>query len=75
MFLGFVVFLQVEKLLIEQNRLREQKSLLEGSLALKEKELQLLQQAAPAPPKVTANPPNHVNQNRGRGRKLSAGRA
>lgn len=70
-----VVFLQVEKLLIEQNRLREQKSLLEGSLALKEKELQLLQQAAPAPPKVTANPPYHVNQNRGRGKKLSAGLA
>ncbi|XP_075887328.1 plasmalemma vesicle associated protein b [Nelusetta ayraudi] len=42
---------QVEKLLIEQNRLREQKSLLEGSLALKEKELQLLQRAAPAQPK------------------------
>lgn len=54
----------MEKLLIEQNRLREQKSLLEGSLALKEKELQLLQQAAPAPPKVTANQLYHVNQNR-----------
>lgn len=42
---------QVEKLLIEQNRLREQKTLLEGSLALKERELQLLQRAAPAQPK------------------------
>lgn len=48
-------FLQVEKLLIEQNRLREQKTLLEGSLALKERELQLLQRAAPAQPKVTEN--------------------
>lgn len=65
--------MQVEKLLIEQNRLREQKSLLEGSLSLKEKELQLLQQAAPAPPKVTANQLDHVNQNRMRGRKFSAG--
>lgn len=55
-------FLQVEKLLIEQSRLREQKSLLEGSLALKDKELQLLQQAAPAPPKVTVNQLYRVNQ-------------
>lgn len=51
----WVFFLQVEKLLIEQNRLREQKTLLEGSLALKERELQLLQRAAPAQPKVTEN--------------------
>lgn len=50
-----VFLLQVEKLLIEQNRLREQKTLLEGSLALKERELQLLQRAAPAQPKVTEN--------------------
>lgn len=34
---------QVEKLLIEQNRLRDQKKLQEDSLALKEKELQTLQ--------------------------------
>lgn len=51
----FVCFLQVEKLLIEQNRLREQKTLLEGSLGLKERELQLLQRAAPTQPKVTGN--------------------
>lgn len=47
-------FDQVEKLLIEQNRLREQKRLQEESLALKEKELQLLQRMPPAQPKVTA---------------------
>ncbi|XP_038571358.1 plasmalemma vesicle associated protein b isoform X2 [Micropterus salmoides] len=35
---------QVEKLLIEQNRLRDQKKLQEDSLALKERELQTLQQ-------------------------------
>lgn len=47
-------FDQVEKLLIEQNRLREQKRLQEESLALKEKELQLLQRMSPAQSKVTA---------------------
>lgn len=49
-----VYFDQVEKLLIEQNRLREQKRLQDESLALKEKELQLLQRMYPAQPKVTA---------------------
>lgn len=39
---------QVEKLLIEQNRLREQKKLQEDSLALREKELQILQRMLPA---------------------------
>ncbi|XP_073332525.1 plasmalemma vesicle associated protein b [Pagrus major] len=38
---------QVEKLLIEQNRLREQKKLQEDSLALREKEIQLLQRTIP----------------------------
>lgn len=56
MFLVFFFFLsQMEKLLIEQSRLREQKSLLEGSLALKEKELQLLQRADSAQPRVIEN--------------------
>lgn len=42
----------MEKLLIEQNRLREQKKLQEDSLALKDKELQILQRMLPAQPKV-----------------------
>ncbi|XP_035510047.1 plasmalemma vesicle associated protein b [Morone saxatilis] len=41
---------QVEKLLIEQNRLRDQKKLQEENLALKEKELQSLQQMLSAQP-------------------------
>ncbi|GAA6221282.1 plasmalemma vesicle-associated protein [Lates japonicus] len=41
---------QMEKLLMEQNRLREQKKLQEDSLALKEKELKMLQQMVPAQP-------------------------
>ncbi|XP_054458751.1 plasmalemma vesicle associated protein b [Anoplopoma fimbria] len=41
---------QVEKLLIEQNRLREQKKLQEDSLALRDKELQTLQQMLSAQP-------------------------
>lgn len=64
--------MQVEKLLIEQNRLREQKALLEGSLTLKEKELQLLQRAAPAQPKVTAKQFDRVKF-RLRGRWISVG--
>lgn len=42
---------QVEKLLIEQNRLRDQKKLAEDSLALRERELQTLQRMLPAQPK------------------------
>uniref|UniRef100_A0A3Q3WK03 Uncharacterized protein n=1 Tax=Mola mola TaxID=94237 RepID=A0A3Q3WK03_MOLML len=53
---------QVEKLLIEQNRLREQKKLQEDSLALKEKELQLLQRMVPAQPKVKFGPAVHTEQ-------------
>ncbi|XP_042371541.1 plasmalemma vesicle associated protein b [Plectropomus leopardus] len=41
---------QVEKLLIEQNRLREQKQLQEDSLALRDKELQTLQRMLSAQP-------------------------
>ncbi|CAN9500328.1 unnamed protein product [Ophioblennius macclurei] len=48
---------QVERLLMEQNRLREQKKLQEDSLALKEKEIQTLQAmmatTKSGPPKVT----------------------
>ncbi|XP_036971937.1 plasmalemma vesicle associated protein b [Acanthopagrus latus] len=40
---------QVEKLLIEQNRLREQKKLQEESLALREREIQILQRTLPQP--------------------------
>lgn len=40
------VFVQVERLLLEQNRLRDDKRLLEEHLALKEKELLLQQQIA-----------------------------
>lgn len=40
---------QVEKLLLEQNRLREQKKLQEDTLALREKELQTLQRTLPNP--------------------------
>lgn len=43
-------FTQMEKLLMEQNRLREQKKLQEDSLALKDKELKMLQQMVPAQP-------------------------
>lgn len=39
---------QMEKLLIEQNRLRDQKKLQEDTLALREKELQSLQRLLPA---------------------------
>ena len=42
-------FVQVEKLLIEQNRLREQKKLQEESLALREREIQILQRTLPQP--------------------------
>lgn len=42
----------MERLLLEQNRLRDEKKLLEGSLALKEKALQLQQQIAAAQIKV-----------------------
>ncbi|XP_068174858.1 plasmalemma vesicle associated protein b [Antennarius striatus] len=50
---------QVEKLLLEQNRLREQKKLQEDSLALRERELQMLQrmvaaQAKPGAPKASS---------------------
>lgn len=38
---------QVEKLLIEQNRLREQKKLQEDTLALREKQLQTFQRMLP----------------------------
>ncbi|XP_022607265.1 plasmalemma vesicle-associated protein-like isoform X2 [Seriola dumerili] len=41
---------QVEKLLMEQNRLREQKKLQDDSLALRERELKILQQMLPAQP-------------------------
>lgn len=58
--------------MIEQNRLREQKSLLEGSLTLKDKELQLLKQPVATPPKVTVNQLYHRDQNR-RERNFSAG--
>lgn len=56
------VFVQVEKLLIEQNRLRDQNKLQEDSLALKEKELQLLQRMVPAQPKVNFGPGVHTEQ-------------
>ncbi|XP_070817245.1 plasmalemma vesicle associated protein b [Chaetodon trifascialis] len=42
---------QVENLLMEQNRLRDQKKLQEDTLALREKELQTLQRLLPAQPK------------------------
>ncbi|XP_051232862.1 plasmalemma vesicle associated protein b [Dicentrarchus labrax] len=48
---------QVEKLLIEQNRLRDQKKLQEDSLALKEKELQNLQQMLSAQPNFKSGVP------------------
>lgn len=60
--LSHAYFVQVEKLLIEQNRLREQKKLQEDSLALKEKELQLLQRMVPAQPKVKFGPAVHTEQ-------------
>ncbi|XP_026179584.1 plasmalemma vesicle associated protein b [Mastacembelus armatus] len=41
---------QMEKLLLEQNRLREQKRLQEASLALKEKEIQTLKQTVSSQP-------------------------
>ncbi|KAM9357586.1 plasmalemma vesicle associated protein b [Symphorus nematophorus] len=41
---------QVEKLLIEQNRLREQKKLQEDTLALREREIQTLQRMLPSQP-------------------------
>ncbi|XP_058493479.1 plasmalemma vesicle associated protein b [Solea solea] len=41
---------QVERLLMEQNRMRNEKRLLEDSVALKEKQLKTLQQMAPAQP-------------------------
>lgn len=51
---------QVEKLLMEQNRLREQKKLLEESLALRERENHTLQamlsNAKPGAPKVASAP-------------------
>ncbi|KAK5869670.1 hypothetical protein PBY51_024372 [Eleginops maclovinus] len=43
---------QVEKLLIEQNRLREQKKLQEDTLALRDREIQTLQQMLPARPNI-----------------------
>lgn len=47
-----MLFVQVERLLIEQNRLRDDKKLLEERLALKEKALLLQQQMAAAQIKV-----------------------
>lgn len=47
---------QVEKLLMEQNRLRDQKKLQEDSLALREKELKMFQQMVPAKPGVPKAP-------------------
>lgn len=59
---------QVERLLIEQNRLREQKKLQDDSLALREKELQILQQMLPAQSKPAvpqaASPQASTQQNR-----------
>lgn len=46
------VFVQVERLLLEQNRLRDEKKLLEDRLALKEKALQFQQQIAATQNKV-----------------------
>lgn len=40
------VFVQMERVLLEQNRLRDEKKLLEDSLVLKDKALQLQQQIA-----------------------------
>ncbi|XP_039985247.1 plasmalemma vesicle associated protein b [Xiphias gladius] len=51
---------QVEKLLMEQNRLREQKKLQEDSLALKERELKILQQMLPAQPNFKSSVPKAV---------------
>lgn len=51
---------QVEKLLIEQNRLRDQKKLQEESLALRERELQTLQRMLPAQPKFGVPKPAGV---------------
>ncbi|XP_040897020.1 plasmalemma vesicle associated protein b [Toxotes jaculatrix] len=48
---------QVEKLLMEQNRLRDQKKLQEESLALKERELKILQQMLPAQPSFKSGVP------------------
>ncbi|KAK9519542.1 hypothetical protein VZT92_022266 [Zoarces viviparus] len=48
---------QVEKLLIEQNRLREQKKLQEDSLALRDSELQTLQRMLSAQPNVKSGVP------------------
>lgn len=59
---------KVEKLLIEQNRLREQKKVQDNSLALREKELQILQQMLPAQSKPAvpqaASPQASTQQNR-----------
>lgn len=48
---------QVEKLLLEQNRLREQKKLQEDSLALRDRELQNLQRMLPAQPNFKSGVP------------------
>lgn len=48
---------QVEKLLIEQNRLREQKKLQEDTLALREKELQTLQRMLSTQPNFKSGVP------------------
>lgn len=48
---------QVEKLLIEQNRLRDQKKLLEDSLALKDRELQAGQRMLSAQPNIKLGVP------------------
>ncbi|XP_022607184.1 plasmalemma vesicle-associated protein-like isoform X1 [Seriola dumerili] len=48
---------QVEKLLMEQNRLREQKKLQDDSLALRERELKILQQMLPAQPNFKSGVP------------------
>ncbi|XP_029355725.1 plasmalemma vesicle associated protein b [Echeneis naucrates] len=52
---------QVEKLLMEQNRLREQKKLQEDNLALREKELKILQQMLPAQPSFKSGVPKTSN--------------
>ncbi|XP_074490894.1 plasmalemma vesicle associated protein b [Sebastes fasciatus] len=53
---------QVEKLLIEQNRLRDQKKLKEDSLALRDRELLTLQRMINAQPNFKANVPKAASQ-------------